>query len=1032
MPKLAAQKALDVLSTWTALEVLTPKSFRKAEDLLEMGQALIIPSKDQGLPWEFNGEQPPKGKKFFYQIVVGTINLEKFSSSLLEKYRDANPERKDFKGEAIVAVISVDQDGMVAADKISVAVSSFAWGLSKALEGKLKDLGDWSKIESSLLEKFDDFLRRTSQSGRKIPVSKALIAEAYEYLIDVLELPRELTNEKFFLIKSVEADDKKESAKSIILNSFYLKYLAKAADLFVEKKITKISPKQRNQNSALNSWSNSRNEKTFSLSNFFSLSVTFLKSFFCKILQKIFPQKCRQAATVNDLKHIPKNLKLYLGLESPAKKLNILSDNSVLKKAVSPKLIPPACWPASGHHPLVLLQQAAVNLSLSELEDGGILAVNGPPGTGKTTLLRDIIAGIITKRAQAMCAFNNPSEAFLETGQEVKAGSGSFRLSKLDERLKGFEILIASSNNKAVENVSVELPNLKAIAEDEKDLRYFSALSNKLLACESWGMIAAVLGNSTNCYKFSQAFWWDKDCSLNTYLLQASGTPQVLEAKDKSGKIIECVPQIIAENFPPRSEEEALNNWREARKNFQNLSKKIEEKFSELREAEEFFEYLDSLERDQNQESRATFLSRLLAFFKNRNVKILAKNNLLKAEEYRKKFGSHIIDQKLFRQDRSTLQMTLPWCDQETQLLREKLFTAAIKLHKCFIDASAKPLRHNLGIFMQQLSGAQSDSVAKSFAADLWSSFFLTVPCVSTTFASVGRMLQNLPQERLGWLLIDEAGQATPQAAVGAIMKAKRAIVVGDPMQIEPVVTLPKSLTEGICQQFEIDANRFNAPTASVQTLCDLATSYFAEFHGKYGSRQVGVPLLVHRRCEDPMFSISNVIAYERLMVKAKKSGDSFIKKCLGSSTWFDIDSDSEEKWSEKEGEKLIEVLMRIDAAPDLYIVTPFVSVAQNIRKIVKESGVLQRWKISDPKDQNSWIRDRIGTVHTVQGREAEAVIFVLGAPSKNQNGTRNWAGARPNLLNVAVTRAKEVFYVIGNKKLWREAGVFADLAERI
>jgi superfamily I DNA and/or RNA helicase len=78
--------------------------------------------------------------------------------------------------------------------------------------------------------------------------------------------------------------------------------------------------------------------------------------------------------------------------------------------------------------------------------------------------------------------------------------------------------------------------------------------------------------------------------------------------------------------------------------------------------------------------------------------------------------------------------------------------------------------------------------------------------------------------------------------------------------------------------------------------------------------------------------------------------------------------------------------------------------------------------------DEGQWLIERVGTVHTAQGREAEAVIIVLGAPNPSQHGARGWAGGRPNILNVAVTRAKDVVYVVGNRKLWREAGVFGDL----
>ncbi|KUL40541.1 hypothetical protein [Actinoplanes awajinensis] len=46
---------------------------------------------------------------------------------------------------------------------------------------------------------------------------------------------------------------------------------------------------------------------------------------------------------------------------------------------------------------------------------------------------------------------------------------------------------------------------------------------------------------------------------------------------------------------------------------------------------------------------------------------------------------------------------------------------------------------------------------------------------ISTTFASVAR------------LLVDDAGQTTPQLAADAIWRSRRPIAVGDPLPLEPV-----------------------------------------------------------------------------------------------------------------------------------------------------------------------------------------------------------------------------------------------------
>jgi hypothetical protein len=111
----------------------------------------------------------------------------------------------------------------------------------------------------------------------------------------------------------------------------------------------------------------------------------------------------------------------------------------------------------------------------------GISAINGPPGTGKTTLLRDLIAQCIVDRALAMSEFDDPNTAFVASGHKVPAGSlAMIDLYKLNDRLKGHEIVVASSNNKAVENVSDQIPAATEVGRSPDQLAYFRSVSDFL------------------------------------------------------------------------------------------------------------------------------------------------------------------------------------------------------------------------------------------------------------------------------------------------------------------------------------------------------------------------------------------------------------------------------------------------------------------------------------------------------------------------------------------------------------------------
>lgn len=1020
-----------ILSAWTALEVLSPPTFQRPERLAGDGFGSVARFSDNQLPWEGRGESSRKNYRLYYQVVLGSIAMTPAVERLLARYQDKRDERPSVKGEAVLAVLMLDKLGRPV-DNPFVSVSSFGWGLPIALSGDLSSLGEWQSHETLLVEKLEKLLLRSDREGNPLPVDRNAIDKAYQWLIKELKLPADLVRPPSFAIRTYQYFKSFDPPEGLLLNSFYLRDLAIARQSF----------------------------------------------------------KAGTATTV---------LKRYLGVESPGRQVDLLNDDRALADSVQPTRFPLARWPARGRHSLVLLQQAAVNLTGPVTEANGLLAVNGPPGTGKTTLLRDIVASQITERAVAMAKFADPEKAFEFTGSRIKAGQGFVMLYNLDAKLRGHEILVASTNNKAVENVSAELPRMSAIADDAEGLRYFKTISDQLSEHETWGAIAAVLGNSTNRSRFRERFWWDDDTGMSTYLANAAGKARMMEEVDESGEVLKRRPPKIVENEqPPRDHREALERWHAARSAFGAAHKRsasliadidtYRRAIEELPAVRNLFDTTQSAMRScstlvRHWTQRPGFLSRLfgtkafklwrkeedaqrnalerqlgeLKFDKphfanlkagDRRAVVAAEDiavqkfnqlraNLAALEQTEKRarevLGAQIVDANLFARDHDSRHLTAPWLPAAVQKARDDLFESAMSLHRAFVDAAAKPLRHNLNAFMTALTGRSLGTPEKdALVPQLWASLFLVVPVISTTFASVDRMLGRLPAQSLGWLLIDEAGQAAPQAAIGAMMRVRRSVVVGDPMQIEPVVMLPDSLTESICRHFGVDPDRFNAPTASVQTLADASTPYSAEFTNRVGSRTVGVPLLVHRRCAEPMFGVSNAIAYEGLMVRGTPKRESRIRDVLGSSRWIHIEGGDQERWCPEEGEKVLAALRQLRQAqvePDVYVITPFVAIQDALRRLIIESCILEGWVAMEPW---RWAAERVGTVHTVQGREAEAVIVVLGAQSAHRTGARGWAGGRPNLLNVAVTRAQQVVYIVGNRTLWREAGVFRELDARL
>ncbi|MEG8265753.1 hypothetical protein MKR64_11290 [Acinetobacter baumannii] len=141
-------------------------------------------------------------------------------------------------------------------------------------------------------------------------------------------------------------------------------------------------------------------------------------------------------------------LSTYLGASIiHDKRIDILKNHEIMGKLVCAANLPIARWPNAPDRPLVLAQQAVVaHIENSLKNQDGILGVNGPPGTGKTTLLCDVIATVITDRAKRISALSTPEAIFKQPIQLMGR-----RFSPIVEELvRDSSIVVSSNNNNAV------------------------------------------------------------------------------------------------------------------------------------------------------------------------------------------------------------------------------------------------------------------------------------------------------------------------------------------------------------------------------------------------------------------------------------------------------------------------------------------------------------------------------------------------------------------------------------------------------
>ena len=795
-----------------------------------------------------------------------------------------------------------------------------------------------------------------------------------------------------------------------------------------------------------------------------------------------------------------------------------IDDNKeFLEEITLPKNMPVGKWPSKFNPSL--MQAVAINICTSKDYTPNIFSVNGPPGTGKTTLLKEIIADTIVKKAKIIADLNSTDLEIMKTNTTNSYYRNYY---KIPDELKKLGIIVSSNNNSAVENISKDLPKAEDVSSkdtltdlfdvNEHENIYFTKDSGNIFGDNprTWGLISAPYGKKLNIQKILGILPEKTQKNEDFNFSFGENIPNFKEAisifKEKYEKVLkyrENFNSSVNQFFRNKDKIVEINNSSDQ---ISNLKNKIENLIEELKKVQDSKEYKDSIlkqkrEQKSNIESSYSFFTKIANKFSgeknpkilelNKDIEILneelininkdlrniennrdelhkkiqvlenSKKILKELEEeinmFFKTYSSNENDLKLLERcsdlenfysdiiSNEKTQESCPWGVEEFNRLREELFACSLSLIEAYI-VNSKGIKANLKLLKLLLSGKNlgySIEERKNVFKECIHTLNLLIPVLSTTFASVSRAFKDFEENELGIVIIDEAGQATPFSAMGLLYRANRCIIVGDPLQVEPVMTVTSTLIRAIANKYELNKleKEFNiagkifnytSPSLSIQTLADYANLYY----GKIGETEVGCPLVVHRRCLSPMFDISNRISYDNRMINKCMPDKKPIDYVLEKNEFIDVkgqEAGNGNHYVKEQGDKIIEIIKDcienreinvFDNFKNLYVISPFTTVINGLKNDIKKA-----FKDQDEKKVEDWCDKCLGTVHKFQGKEANSVILLLGCDN-NSKSSAQWAAQAANILNVAATRAKKRFAIIGDLDLWGKLNFFKDSKE--
>jgi DNA replication ATP-dependent helicase Dna2 len=294
--------------------------------------------------------------------------------------------------------------------------------------------------------------------------------------------------------------------------------------------------------------------------------------------------------------------------------------------------------------------------------------------------------------------------------------------------------------------------------------------------------------------------------------------------------------------------------------------------------------------------------------------------------------------------------------------------------------------------------------------------------------------------------IIDEAGQLTVPAILGALRFVRRFILVGDEQQLPPLVlsktTEPEPPEESTAKQVKWKLS---------ESLFSILKRYDEEYVQAHSmAMSACVPLRTQYRMNQWISNFSSTVFYNRQLVahtsvahrylafprsvqSKNKANYTILDKILDPAhplvfvdvgTEVQMEGDTETKTSNAEAREVRaivgELLARGIVEQDIGIIAPYRAQVANIRRHLFSSAIEEGWQGLASNSPLS-----VDTVDRFQGGERMVIIMSFATSREPAASPRRDFLVNPNRLNVALTRAQRKLILVGSMSALKPLPIF-------